>query len=87
MPTTKIVVLGSVGRRHPVFNFFDNTLEVTDCYKYLGLCFSKNCTYSRTKNCIKEQATKAMVLLNSRTGRPNLSLPADCQFECKVFLM
>ena len=51
---TKVVVFGSKGRRQPAFNLFDNILEVTDCYKYLGLCFSKNCTYSLTKKCIKE---------------------------------
>ena len=60
MAKTKVVVFGSKGRRHPGFNLFDNILEVTDCYMYLGLCFSKNCTYSLTKKCIKEQATKAM---------------------------
>ena len=53
MANTKIVVFGSKGHRHPVFNLFHNILEVTDSYKYLGLCFSKNCTYSLTKKCIK----------------------------------
>ena len=65
MAKTKVVVFGSKGRRHPYVNLFDNILEVTDCYKYLGLCFSKNCTYSLTKKSIKEQVTKAMFLLKS----------------------
>ena len=79
MTKTKVVVFGSKGRRHPIFNLFDNILEVTDCYKYLGLCFSKNCTYSLTKKCIKEQANKAMFLLKSRIS--NLNLPIDCQLK------
>ena len=79
MTKTKVVVFGSKGRRHPIFYLFDNILEVTDCYKYLGLCFSKNCTYSLTKKCIKEQATKAMFLLKSRIS--NLNLPIDCQLK------
>ena len=76
---TKVVVFGSKGRRQPAFNLFDNILEVTDCYKYLGLCFSKNCTYSLTKKCIKEQTTKSTFLLKSRIS--NLNLPIDCQHK------
>ena len=76
---TKVVVFGSKGRRQPAFNLFDNILEVTDSYKYLGLCFSKNCTYSLTKKCIKEQTTKSTFLLKSRIS--NLNLPIDCQHK------
>ena len=76
---TKVVIFGSKGRRLPKFKIFDNEIDITDGYKYLGLYFSKNCTFYKTKKMIKEQATKAMYLLKSRIR--NLDLPIDIQLK------
>ena len=77
---TKVVIFGSKGRRSPVFKLFDNNLDIiANGYKYLGVHFSRTCTFSLNMKGIKEQATKAMFLLKSRIR--NLDLPIDCQLK------
>ena len=63
------------------FTIGDQTLELVNKYKYLGLYFTKNGSFLTARKHLAEQAEKALHLLYMRIN--NLDLPIDLQL--KVF--
>ena len=57
----------------------NNTIEIVDKYKYLGVFFSKSRSFLHCRKHIVEQARKAMYLLFSRIN--NFYLPIDLQLK------
>jgi len=78
---SKVVVFGSSKRGWHHFNFKlgDNTLEIVDNYKYLGVVFSQNGSFLKARSHLVVQAKKAMFLLYKRIF--NLDLPIDLQLK------
>ena len=76
---TKIVIFRANRLHHMTFSLGDDTIEVVDKYKYLGVFFSKSRSFLNTRKHISEQAKKAMYLLFSRIN--NFYLPIDLQLK------
>ena len=77
---TKVMTIskGNV-RNRKIFSIGNEQLENVDEYKYLGLFFTKNGSFNKTKKYIAEQANKAMFALLRKIKR--LSLPYDLQLD------
>ena len=76
---SKIVVFGARKIDNMLFRMGDNTIEIVDKYKYLGVFFSKSRSFLHCRKHIVEQARKAMYLLFSRIN--NFYLPTDLQLK------
>ncbi|KAK6185461.1 hypothetical protein SNE40_007689 [Patella caerulea] len=76
---TKVVIFGSRGQSNATFSLLNRDLEICDSYNYLGVVFSKGCSFAQAQPRIKNQASKALHLLYSRIH--NLNLPIDCQLK------
>ncbi|KAK6166223.1 hypothetical protein SNE40_022972 [Patella caerulea] len=76
---TKLVIFGSRGQSNATFSLLNRDLEICDSYNYLGVVFSKGCSFAQAQQRIKNQASKALHLLYSRIH--NLNLPIDCQLK------
>ncbi|KAK6183392.1 hypothetical protein SNE40_010882 [Patella caerulea] len=76
---TKVVIFGSRGQSNATFSLLNRDLEICDSYNYLGVVFSKGCSFAQAQQRIKNQASKALHLLYSRIH--NLNLPIDCQLK------
>ena len=79
---TKIVVFckSKRGLRNmPNFNFEDSLLEIVDHFSYLGVQFSYNGKFTRTKIYVVEQARRAMFSVMKKARK--LSLPVDMQLH------
>ena len=77
---TKIVIFtNSRNKNHFEFKFNASTIEIVDAYKYLGIYFAKNGSFTLAKKSIAEQANKALFSL-LRKAR-NLDLPYDIQLD------
>ena len=63
------------------YNFLYNgeKIEIVDNYKYLGIEFSSTGSFKMTIESLKQQASRAMYALISKTRRHNL--PIDIQLE------
>ena len=77
---TKVVIFskGKV-RRHPIFRFGENTIDVVDDYVYLGCMFNYNNKFDKTKSKQINQANRAMFSLLSKVKK--LDLPVDIVLE------
>ena len=77
---TKIVIFTNTrNKNHFEFKFNASTIEIVDAYKYLGIYFAKNGSFTLAKKSIAEQANKALFSL-LRKAR-NLDLPYDIQLD------
>ena len=78
---SKVLIFGCRNYNAFEFTIGDQTLELVDKYKYLGLYFTKNGSFLTARKHLAEQAQKALHLLYMRIN--NLDLPIDLQL--KVF--
>ena len=77
---TKIVIFtNSRNKNHFEFKFNASTLEIVDAYKYLGIYFAKNGSFTLAKKSNAEQANKALFSLLRKARNPDL--PYDIQFD------
>ena len=76
---SKIMVFGERARTNHNITINDKIIEVVDTFKYLGVLFSKNRIFFKTKRHVVEQARKAMFCLFRKIR--NLDLPIDCQIK------
>ena len=76
---SKIVIFSR--KRHLNFEFkLDNELlEIVTDYKYLGILFSKNNSFYKTKKHLAEQGARAMYSLLAKSR--NMRLPIDLQLD------
>lgn len=72
---TKVLIFGVRNTIHFNFNIGGNSLEILDCYKYLGIYFTKSCSFNKTRKSLVEQAEKALHFLYTRIS--NIDLPVD----------
>ena len=78
---TKVMIFGFRNVNNFSFRLDGNILAITDCFKYLGVYFSKARTFYKARKHSYDQARKAMHLLLKRVCTFNL--PLDLQL--KVF--
>ena len=76
---TKVLVFGDRPRRARNITVRNQQLEVVDSFKYLGVLFSKNRSFSMSKLHVIQQARKALFILYVKIR--NLNLPLDCQLK------
>ena len=77
---TKIVIYtNSRNKNNITYKFNASTIEIVDAYKYLGIYFAKNGSFTLAKKNVAEQANKALFSL-LRKAR-NLDLPYDIQLD------
>ena len=77
---TKVVIFSK--RRvinKPIFTFNGDNIDVVDEFVYLGVTFSNNGNFSKTKLNLVEQGRKAMFSVLRKTRK--LSLPIDIQLQ------
>ena len=70
---SKVLIFGCRNYNAFEFTIGDQTLELVDKYKYLGLYFTKNGSFLTARKHLAEQAQKALHLLYMRIN--NLDLP------------
>ena len=77
---TKIVIFSS-GRKSKTchFQFQNNTIEIVDEYKYLGIFLGRSGSFVSTKKHVTEQANKAVFALIKKIRK--LDLPIDIQVD------
>ena len=75
----KIVVFSKGRQPNYDFEYKNETLEIVNEYKYLGILFSKSGSFFKCKKHIANQATKAMYSLIKNSNR--LNLPIDLQID------
>ena len=76
---TKIIIFSKGEAIRYVFTMNSNDIEIVNEYKYLGVLFSSNNSFTTTKKHIAEQGSRAMYSL-LRKAR-NMHLPIDLQIE------
>ena len=77
---TKIVIFTNArNSNHINFMFNLQPIEIVSEYKYLGIYFSKNGSFTLAKKKIAEQANKALFSLLKKTK--DLDLPYDLQLD------
>lgn len=64
---------------HPLFSYGGSNVEIVDMFKYLGIMFGYNGTFTKCRKYVIEQATKAMWCLIRKCRR--LSLPPSIQLS------
>ena len=75
MSKTKVQVFGCRNYNQYNFKIGNTDLEMVDHFKYLGVYFSKSCSFIKTKTHLVEQANKALHFLYTRINK--LPLPID----------
>ena len=76
---TKIVIFSGGRQRNHNFTYKNEAIEVVKDYKYLGIMFSRSCSFLTAKKHISNQARKAMYCLTKRSKY--LYLPIDMQID------
>ena len=77
---TKIVIFSSSrGNKDLHFTFQSNRIDIVDDYKYLGIVFAKNGSFTLAKKHIAEQANKALFALLKKIK--DFDLPYDLQLD------
>ena len=77
---TKIVIFSSSrGNKDLQFTFQSKRIEIADDYKYLGIVFAKNGSFTLAKKHIAEQANKALFALLKKIK--DFDLPYDLQLD------
>lgn len=72
---TKVVIFGARHTQCYQFTLDQETLDITDCYHYLGVTLSSNGSFLKARKHVTEQANKALHLLFTRIN--NANLPTD----------
>ena len=81
---TKIVIFSGGRQRNYNFTYKNETIEIVKDYKYLGIMFSRSCSFLTAKKHISNQAKKAMYCLIKRSKY--LCLPIDLQIDFSIKL-
>ena len=76
---TKIMIFGTRNDEKYNFKLGENKISICKEFKYLGVIFSKNRSFYKTRKHNVDQAIKAMHLLYKRIH--NLNLPLDLQLH------
>ena len=76
---TKVLVFSRGRQREYTFTFKNETLEIVNEYKYLGVLFNRSGSFFKTKQEIAKQATKAMYSLIKKCK--HLCLPINIQID------
>jgi len=76
---SKIVIFGSRNVSNLNFHIGEQSIEIVDRYKYLGVIFTSNGSFAATRKHLVEQAKKAMHILYTKIY--NLELPIDLQLK------
>lgn len=77
---TKVVIFSKGKIRNiPKFSFNNIPVEVVFNYKYLGILFNYNGTFTNALKSLCDQASKALIAVNAKIKK--LSLPVDMQLE------
>ena len=77
---TKIVIFSSSrGNKDLHSTIQSNRIDMVDEYKYLGIVFTKNCSFTLAKKHIAEQANKALFALLKKIK--DFDLPYDLQLD------
>lgn len=72
---TKIMIFGSKSNNQHRFKIGNSNLEIVNTYKYLGIYFSRSCSFATAKKHLITQAEKALHFLYKKIN--NISLPVD----------
>lgn len=78
---TKIIIFGK-GRQTSNVSFLYNGNEIEILmkeFKYLGVIFSRTCSFYSTRKCVVTRATRAMYAIIKKSRELNLSI--DCQLD------
>ena len=76
---TKIVIFGTRGKSKLNFKIGEETIEIANSYKYLGVLFSQSGSFLGARKHVVQQAKKTMFLLFTRIN--NLDIPIDLQLK------
>ena len=76
---TKIVVFSKSRNNQYNFSYKNEPIDVVEEYKYLGVMFHKNGSFTKSKSYIAQQATRAVYSLIRNANR--LNLPIDLQID------
>ena len=82
---TKVIIFSKDNNSNYEFKFKykDEILEIVSEFKYLGVLFSKNNSFFKTKKHIANQGKKAVYSLLKKAR--NMQLPVDLQVELRTW--
>ncbi|MES9882143.1 MAG: reverse transcriptase family protein [Sedimenticola sp.] len=83
---TKIIVFGARNTKKFNFNIDGNKIEITDCYKYLGVFFNKSRKFHKARSHTVAQARSALFLLYKKIRNLNLSIDIQLKLFDQMIL-
>ena len=69
-----VIITNSRNKNNITYKFNASTIEIVDAYKYLGIYFAKNGSFTLAKKNIAEQANKALFSLLRKSKKSRLTL-------------